>query len=159
MQTSNLLKNRKLAIEIQYASPAIENAIRNIASAALIKKWVKTSTSKSGMLTVRFVNAAEGKKLNAGFRNKNYATNVLTFPYEISRTSLNADVVLCLPVVKKEAKAQMKPLQDHLAHLIIHGCLHAQGYDHEIDKDAQKMEALEIAFLKKLGIANPYLAQ
>ena len=159
MQTSNPLKNRKLAIEIQYASPAIESALIDIAPVTLIKKWVKTSTSKSGMLTVRFVNAAEGKKLNAGFRNKNYATNVLTFTYEVTPTSFNADLVLCLPVLKKEAKTQKKPLQDHLAHLIIHGCLHAQGHDHEIEKDAKKMESLEVALLKKLGIANPYLAQ
>ena len=149
----------KLTIDIQYASPAIEAALSNIASTTLIKKWIKSATHHDGLLTLRFVNAAEGKKLNFTFRKKDYATNVLTFPYEFSKTSLAADIIFCLPVIQKEAKEQNKPLKAHLAHLVVHGCLHAQAYDHENQKDAKKMEALEVKILRQLGFTNPYLAQ
>jgi probable rRNA maturation factor len=147
----------KLIIDLQFASPALESAVEKTASAALIKKWVKSTGAASGLITLRFVNAAEGKKLNAFFRKKDYATNVLTFPYEHSKNSLMADIIFCLPIIQKEAKDQGKTLKAHLAHLIIHGCLHAQGYDHENNRDAKKMEALEIKLLKALGFTNPYL--
>jgi probable rRNA maturation factor len=146
----------KLSIDLQYASPAIESAVSKAASSTLIKKWVKSVTPLSGLITLRFVNAAEGKKLNLAFRQKDYATNVLTFPYELSKKVLVADIIFCLPVLQKEAKEQDKTLQAHLAHLIVHGCLHAQGYDHEITREAKKMESLEIQILQKLGFANPY---
>ena len=149
----------KLIIDIQYASPAIENAVSEVASITLIRKWVKAATGYGGLLTLRFVNAAEGKKLNYAFRKKDYATNVLTFPYELSKNTLAADIIFCLPIVQKEAKEQNKSLKAHLAHLIVHGCLHAQAYDHETNKDAGKMEALELKILHQLGFANPYLAQ
>ena len=149
----------KLNIDIQYASPAIEAALVKTASSTLIKKWVKTATSHGGLLTLRFVNAAEGKKLNFAFRKKNYATNVLTFPYELSKNTLAADIIFCLPVIQKEAKEQNKTLKAHLAHLVVHGCLHAQAYDHESLKDAAKMEVLEVKILQKLGFSNPYLGQ
>lgn len=149
--------NSKLLIDIQYASAAIEQALNEQVSEALMKKWVKAATTRSGQLTLRFVNASEGKKLNLAYRNKDKATNVLTFPYELSKTNLLADIIFCLPVVKKEAKEQGKAFKAHLAHLIIHGCLHAQAYDHETDKEAKKMESLEVQILKKLGFPNPYL--
>jgi probable rRNA maturation factor len=149
----------KLTIDIQYASPAIEAAISKAASATLIKKWVKAATGHSGLLTLRFVNTAEGQKLNFAFRKRDYATNVLTFPYELSKNSLSADLIFCLPVIQKEVKEQKKSLKAHLAHLIVHGCLHAQAYDHEIKKEADKMEALEIKILHQLGFTNPYLDQ
>ena len=149
----------KLTIDIQYASPAIEATVSKAASATLIKKWVKTITAYSGLLTLRFVNTAEGQKLNFAFRKKDYATNVLTFPYELSKNTLAADIIFCLPVIQKEAKEQNKHLKAHLAHLIVHGCLHAQAYDHEIKKDAEKMEALEVKLLHQLGFTNPYLDQ
>ena len=149
----------KLTIDIQYASPAIEAAVSKAASATLIKKWVKATTDHGGLLTLRFVNATEGQKLNFAFRKKDYATNVLTFPYELSKNSLSADIIFCLPVIQKEVKEQNKALKDHLAHLIVHGCLHAQAYDHEIKKDAEKMEALEIKILHQLGFTNPYQYQ
>lgn len=158
MQTNPRPSNSKLVIDIQFASPAIESTIEKTASHSLIKKWIKSTTNKEGLLTLRFVNAAEGKKLNFAFRKKDYATNVLTFPYEHSKGHVVADIIFCLPVIQKEAKAQGKTLKAHLAHLIIHGCLHAHGFDHEVEKDAKKMEALEIALLKKLGFANPYLS-
>jgi probable rRNA maturation factor len=147
----------KLTIDIQCASLAIEKSLALIASSALLRKWVKAATQYSGLITLRFVNQVEGKKLNFAFRNKDKPTNVLTFPYELSKTSLAADIVICLPVLKKEAKEQSKLLKDHLAHLIVHGCLHAQGHDHEVEKDAKKMENLEVRILKNLGFSNPYL--
>lgn len=149
----------KLIIDIQYASPAIEAAISKAASATLIKKWVNATTDHGGLLTLRFVNATEGKKINLAFRKKDYASNVLTFPYELSKNSLSADIIFCLPIIQKEAKEQNKSLKAHLAHLIVHGCLHAQAYDHEIKKEADKMEALEIKILHQLGFTNPYLDQ
>ena len=150
--------NSKLLIDIQTASPALEAALNKITSSSLIKKWIKASTPLGGLLTLRFVNAAEGKKLNSVFRQKDYATNVLTFPYEHSKSSLSADMIFCLPVIQREAKEQGKTVKAHLAHLIIHGCLHAQGYDHEHEKEAKKMEKLEVVLLKKLGFTDPYLA-
>jgi len=149
----------KLIIDTQYASPAIEAAVSKTASSALIKKWVRASTNFSGLLTLRFVNIAEGKKLNFAFRNKDYATNVLTFPYELSKNNLSADIIFCLPVIQKEAKEQNKSLKAHLAHLIVHGCLHAQGHDHENRKEAQRMEALEVKILHQLGFTSPYIPQ
>lgn len=151
------LSKFKLMIELQYASPAIEAVVATQASATLIKKWVKASSPPNGQLTLRFVNMAEGKKLNLAFRKKDAATNVLTFPYELTKSNVHADIIFCLPVLQKEAKVQGKTLKAHLAHLIVHGCLHAQAYDHETKKDAEKMEALEVQILKKLGFSNPYL--
>ena len=146
----------KLEIDIQFASLAIENKVLSIASMAIIKKWVKAAVQLNGLITLRFVNAAEGKKLNFAFRNKDYATNVLTFPYELTKKTLLADIIFCLPVIQKEASEQSKSAKAHLAHLIIHGCLHAQGLDHENDAEAKKMESKEIILLKSLGFTNPY---
>ena len=149
----------KLQIDIQFASPAIEAAINQVASNTLLKKWIKAATNKVGLITIRFVNSAESKKMNASYRKQDKATNVLTFPYALDKASLNADIILCMPVIQKEAKVQGKTMNSHLAHLVIHGCLHAQGHDHEISKQALKMEALEIKLLKELGFANPYTPQ
>jgi len=146
----------KLEIDIQFASAAIEEKVFAIASRTVIKKWVKTAVHLNGLITLRFVNVSEGKKLNFAFRNKDYATNVLTFPYELSKKNIAADIIFCLPVIQKEASEQDKAVKAHLAHLIIHGCLHAQGLDHENDKEAKKMEGKEIILLNSLGLANPY---
>ena len=156
MPSKAKISSPKLIIDLQYASPAIESTISKVASSAVIKKWVKNATSLGGLVTLRFVNTAEGKKLNLAFRRKDYATNVLTFAYELSKNTLATDIIFCLPVLQKEAKEQNKALKAHLAHLVVHGCLHAQGYDHEVNRDAKKMEALETKILKKLGFANPY---
>ncbi|MFM1760060.1 MAG: hypothetical protein RLY75_1331 [Pseudomonadota bacterium] len=129
----------KLEIDIQFASTAVQEKVLAIASQAVIKKWVKAAVGLNGLITLRFVNAAEGQKLNFAFRNKDYATNVLTFPYELSNKTLTADIIFCLPVIQKEALEQSKTMKSHLAHLIIHGCLHAQGLDHESDKEAKKL--------------------
>ena len=156
MSTKAKISPPKLKIDLQFASPAIESAVTKIASTALIKKWVKSATSLGGLVTLRFVNAAEGKKLNLAFRQKDYATNVLTFAYELSKNTLATDIIFCLPVLQKEAKEQSKSLKAHVAHLVVHGCLHAQGHDHEVSRDAKKMETLEIQILEKLDFANPY---
>ena len=92
MSTSKKASTSKLKIDLQYASPAIEATLNKVASSTLIKKWIKNVTPLGGLFTLRFVNAAEGKKLNAAFRHKDYATNVLTFPYELSKTSVVADI-------------------------------------------------------------------
>lgn len=146
----------KLEVDLQYASPTIEKKIKLITSPTLIKRWVREAIAHSGSITLRFVNQTEGKKLNFAFRHKDKATNVLTFPYELSKNYLAADIIFCLPVIEKEASEQGKTVKVHLAHLIIHGCLHAQGLDHEIEKDAKKMEGREIKLLKSLGFPNPY---
>jgi len=146
----------KLEIEIQYASTAIETKVHAIASSALIKKWVKEATPHFGSITLRFVNLAEAKKLNCAFRKQDKATNVLTFPYDLTKKTLAADIIFCLPVIQKEASVHGKTVKAHLAHLIIHGCLHAQGLDHDNDQEAQKMESQEIKLLKLLGFSNPY---
>jgi len=148
---------QKLTIEIQCASPALEKSLSAIASTTLIKRWVKKTIQQGGLLTLRFVNQAEGKKLNLTFRNKDKPTNVLTFPYALTNQSLTADIIFCLPVLQKEAREQSKTVKAHLAHLVVHGCLHAQGYDHEVAKEAKKMESLEIKILKELSFTNPYL--
>ena len=111
------------------------------------------------MRWMRFVGQPEGKKLNSTYRHKDYATNVLTFPYDLAPESneVIADIVICLPVVEKEAKEQKKVVEQHLIHLIVHGTLHAQGFDHEDEVEAEAMEELEVAILKKLKQDNPYI--
>ena len=146
----------KLEIDIQFASASIEEKILAIASLVAMKKWVKATIQLSGLITLRFVNSAEGKSLNFAFRNKDYATNVLTFPYELSKKTIAADIIFCLPIIQKEALVQGRAVKAHLAHLIIHGCLHAQGLDHESAIEAKKMEGREIRLLQSLGFANPY---
>ena len=145
------------AVEIQYATPALEKKVSALASSALIKKWVRASVNRPGNLTVRFVNRTEGQMLNSQFRTKAYATNVLTFTYGISQGELAADVVLCLPVITSEARDQGKVVKAHLAHLVVHGCLHATGLDHMTQQGAKVMEAREVAILKNLGFSDPYV--
>ena len=129
-----------------------------IPSDRLFRKWLNAALPKSAELSLRVVNAAEGRKLNAGFRGKDYATNVLTFVYhEPKAKNFEGDIVLCAPVVAREAREQGKALEAHYAHLTVHGALHLTGMDHESARGAKVMEASEIAILEKLGYANPYL--
>lgn len=125
-----------------------------IPSAASFRKWAQAALAKDAVVTLRIVNRAEAQRLNRSYRRKNYATNVLTFAY--GGAPLEADIVLCAQVVAREAREQGKLLAAHYAHLTVHGALHAQGLDHENARDAQKMEAREIAILGKLGFENPY---
>jgi probable rRNA maturation factor len=107
-------------------------------------------------VTVRYVGAAEGRRLNREFRGKDYATNVLSFPYEASRRGVNGDLVICAPVVAREAREQGKPVEAHHAHLLVHGLLHLRGYDHEREDEALRMERRERSILAKLGFPDPY---
>jgi probable rRNA maturation factor len=150
-------KVKVCAVEIQYASPALEKKVSALASSTLIKKWVRASINRPGNLTVRFVNRTEGQLLNSQFRTKAYATNVLTFTYGIKQSELAADIVLCMPVVTSEARDQGKAVKAHLAHLVVHGCLHAAGLDHMTQQGAKVMEAREVAILKNLGFSDPYV--
>ena len=121
-------------------------------------RWVRRALQSDAALTVRIVDADEGRALNQQYRHKDYATNVLTFDYAPA-PHVEADLVLCAPVVEAEARQQGKTLQAHYTHLIVHGVLHAQGYDHETSPaHARQMEALEIGILQSLGLSNPYLA-
>jgi probable rRNA maturation factor len=120
-----------------------------------LRRWVAAALSADAELVLRFVGTAEGKALNRQFRGRNRPTNVLTFDYA-SEPTVVADIVICLPVVDAEAKAQGKSGRDHLGHLVVHGVLHAQGHDHQGDEDAGRMEAREVAILKRFGIDDPY---
>ena len=121
-----------------------------------VSRWIRHALAVDGEITVRIVGADEGRRLNLEFRGKDYATNVLTFDYA-QEPVVSADLVLCAPVVAREAEEQGKPLAEHYAHLLVHGALHAQGWDHETgEADAEEMEAYETEILAELGIADPY---
>lgn len=122
---------------------------------ARLRRLALAALGCDASLTVRFVGAPEGRELNHRYRDRDYATNVLTFPYDMPGR-LEADIVICTPVVRAEARAQRKRFEDHLAHLLVHGVLHAQGHEHETEAGAQRMEALEVAILRRFRIPDPY---
>jgi len=128
---------------------------RAMLARADIARWIRAALAVSAEMTVRIVDADEGLALNRDFRGQHHATNVLTFPYDDAPV-LGADLVLCAPVVEAEARAQAIDLVAHYAHLIVHGALHAQGFDHERAADARRMEARESEILIGLGFADPY---
>ena len=149
------LKN--LSLSLQFGD--IKDAARHRAALSRhsVSRWIRHALDSDAEITVRIVGSEEGQALNLDYRQKDYATNVLTFDY--TRVPLvTADLVLCAPVVAKEAKENKKNLRDHYAHLLVHGVLHAQGHDHETNsRDAEAMEALEVKILAGLGIPNPYV--
>ncbi len=120
-----------------------------------VRRWLRLALAGPAEITVRVVDADEGRRLNLEFRGKDYATNVLTFDYEREPVVV-ADIVLCAPVVEDEATAAGVPLSDHYAHLVIHGALHAIGHDHQKPREARAMEGLETRLLAQLGISDPY---
>jgi probable rRNA maturation factor len=126
----------------------------HIPSDALLKKWARAALSRKADVTLRYVAESEGRRLNREFRGKDYATNVLTFIY--GAKPLEGDVVICAPVVAREAKAQGKGVVAHHAHLLVHGLLHLQGFDHERNDEAKRMENRERRILGSLGFGDPY---
>jgi len=140
-----------LRLSLQFADPRHRDEL----SRGFVRRTLRATLAAPAEITVRVVDAAEGRSLNRGFRGQDHATNVLTFAYA-TEPHLHADLVLCAPVVEREAKAQGVPIADHYAHLLVHGALHAQGFDHERSADARKMEARETGILAGLGIADPY---
>lgn len=162
----------KLSLAVQYAV-----ASKAVPTRAELRRWAQAALQQDIQATLRIVGEAEGRQLNHDFRGKDYATNVLTFAYGpgnevtphlplpyagggrgegVGRMPLIGDIVLCAPVVAREAKAQKKPLAAHYAHLVVHGFLHLQGFDHEIEAEATVMEALEGFIIQSLGYPDPY---
>ncbi|MDD5250042.1 MAG: rRNA maturation RNase YbeY [Rhodocyclaceae bacterium] len=128
----------------------------SLPSRPFVRRCVRASCERAAEVTVRFVDAAESRALNAAYRHKDAPTNVLSFPYETAPVTVG-DLAICLPVVLTEAQAQGKAAAAHFAHLIVHGMLHLQGYDHETGpQDAARMEAKEREILARLGYPDPY---
>ena len=123
---------------------------------ARFRRWAAAALRRRAEVTVRIVGTREGRSLNSRFRGRDYATNVLTFTYDGAAAPLQGDIVLCAPVVRREAKAQRKTLEAHYAHLLVHGILHLAGHDHEVEADAVKMERAERRILARLGFPDPY---
>jgi probable rRNA maturation factor len=123
-----------------------------------VARWVRAALLNPGEITVRVVDADEGRDLNREYRQKDYATNVLTFDYQHEPVVM-ADLILCAPVIEAEARDMGIDVVAHYAHLLVHGTLHAQGFDHETAKQAREMEPRESAILQALGFADPYAAR
>jgi probable rRNA maturation factor len=126
-----------------------------IPSPATLRRYAQAALERAANVTLRIVDGREGRALNRRYRGRDYATNVLTFVYD-DGMSLAGDIVLCAPVVAREAREQHKTQRAHYAHLVIHGMLHLQGYDHERSDDAARMEAREVEVLRSLGVEDPY---
>ncbi len=140
----------KLALRVQVAARA-----PGLPARATLRRWVRRALEDDAQITLRFVGNAEGRRLNRDFRGKDCATNVLTFNYR-GPPQVEADIVLSLPVLRREARAAGRSLRAHLAHLVIHGVLHAQGYDHQRPREAVRMQRRETELLAGLRIADPY---
>ncbi len=153
-------EKNKLSLSVQYP----DDRLATLITRPKIRRWVKAALLAPAELTIRFVDAEEGRTLNRDYREKDYATNVLTFAYNEGEAldddePTRADIILCTDVLEKEAQEQQKSVEEHTAHLIVHGVLHAQGYDHMDDEEATEMEGLETEILATLGISDPYADQ
>ncbi|WP_025916823.1 rRNA maturation RNase YbeY [Herminiimonas sp. CN] len=144
----------KLSLSVQYPDPRLQDTLTR----PRLRRWVQAALFAPTELTIRFVDAQEGQALNRDYRGKDYPTNVLTFAYteDQDAETTQADIILCTDVLQREAAEQGKSVLAHAAHLIVHGVLHAQGYDHEVEEEAQEMEAIEADILAALGLPNPY---
>ena len=140
-----------LSLSVQFADPSHRAQLPR----HKVARWMRAALEAPAEIAVRIVDAEEGQALNRDYRGKDYATNVLTFDYA-REPLVHADLVLCAPVVEREAREAGKTLEAHYAHLLVHGTLHAQGYDHEKARDAKVMERRETEILAALGFADPY---
>jgi len=150
-------KKHKLDLDVQYADTRLEKEITE----EMLQRWVEATLLGPAELAIRFVDAAEGQALNRQYRGKDYATNVLTFAYNEGEElgdedPTQADIILCTDVLLREAEEQKKTVEEHAAHLVVHGVLHAQGYDHEHDEEADEMEQFERDIMEVLGYPDPY---
>ena len=141
------IRRKNPRVTVQYAVPR-----RGLPSAGKLRAWAALVPLEA---TLRIVGAAEGRKLNLRHRNTPYATNVLSFPYQKG----HGDIVLCHPVIVREARAQRKSLAAHYAHLLLHGLLHLRGYRHEKKREARRMERAEVRLLARAGFGNPYTVE
>ena len=146
-----MIKRDDLQLTLQWA----DARHRTLLPRHRMARWLRAALDAPALITVRVVGAEEGLALNLDYRGENHATNVITFDYERAPT-VSADLVLCAPVVAHEARELGIDVAAHYAHLLVHGALHAQGFDHLKRKDARVMEAREVAILAALGFANPY---
>ena len=151
-RTASAAKKRKA--KLVFALQVACNAAR-VPARHRLRAWAQASLKRSARLTVRVVDAREGRSLNRRFRGRDYATNVLTFVLETG-PRYEGDIALCAPVVAREAREQRKNVMAHYAHLTVHGVLHLQGYEHEREPDAVEMEKLETRILRRLGFPDPY---
>jgi len=140
-----------LSLSIQYAVAGDDLPARGV-----LRRWAAAALKKDAVVTLRFVDTAEGETLNRSYRRKSGPTNVLSFVYDDRPGVVHGDVVLCFPLLRQEAAEQDKTLAAHCAHLVVHGMLHLQGYDHARADEAATMEAREVAILAALGVADPY---
>jgi probable rRNA maturation factor len=166
MKTANSVKRARAKRPRRNREPSralrltIQNATRSstIPATRHFRKWIRAALRADGSITVRLVGVREGRELNRTYRGKDYATNVLTFVLH-DTPPFEGDVALCAPVVTREARAQRKALSAHYAHLTVHAVLHLQGYRHDEEGDATRMEKLEKRIMKRLGYPNPYATQ
>jgi probable rRNA maturation factor len=140
----------RLTLSVQYAVQATD-----LPSRATIRRWARAALERDARVTVRIVGGTEGRLLNRRYRGRDYATNVLTFVLR-QQPALEGDLALCAPVIAREARAQRKERAAHYAHLVVHGVLHLQGYDHERRRDALAMERRESRIVTGLGYPDPY---
>ena len=146
-----MIRRADLQLSLQFADPSLREQLPR----HKVQRWLCAALDAPAEITVRFVGDDEGRQLNQDFRQKDYATNVLTFDYQHAPVVV-ADLVLAAGVLQREAADLGLPVADHAAHLLVHGALHAQGFDHEDDHDAEAMEARETAILRGLGLHDPY---
>ena len=136
-------------------SVQVDGAFPGLPHRSTVRRWARAALLRDARVTVRFVGRREGRTLNGRYRGRDYPTNVLTFVYD-DVEPLAGDLVLCVPVVRQEAREQGKSFRAHCAHLVIHGMLHLQGFDHQRAADARRMETRETRLLARLGYADPY---
>ena len=146
----------QLSLSLQFGRFDDAAAHRAVLPRHKVARWIRHALATDAEITVRIVGADEGRDLNREYRKKDYATNVLTFDYT-QEPLVTADLVRCAPVIEREAGEQNKSLEEHYAHMLVHGTLHAQGWDHETSEaDADEMEAYETAIMKEMGFTDPY---